>query len=272
MRAACRARHGRGQGQLDPGPAGRALAGLLDDRHPLAAHPGRGQHGVGTLRGRRPLGHPDQRRPPAADVPVLPPGPSRPSRCPEHGLLERCPRAGVRAPRPEPPGSAIRGPRPSRASIQRPAERGLPDDVARVPGHALGHVGPAGDHRERLAVLQHGHAVAFLQPQRAQRGRVQRRPPAAGAWCAPRASPGPGRSSAWPGPRPAARRRGWRSRSPRPGRRRRARRRPWSCRRTRPPPGGCRRGSRCRAVPRAGPPGRDQRISWTDWPLCAATA
>ena len=173
-------------------PPVREVAHLLDDRHPLAAHPDRGQHRVGPLPGGRPLGHPDQRLLAAAHVPV----PARRGRaCPAGG---RAPPAGSPA---QAPWSARHRQKSSACVdpgaealhrvVERPAERGLPDHVPAVAGHPHGHVGPAGKDRQQAAVLEDHDAVALLEPQRPQRVRARARACRPGAWCAPRASAGP---------------------------------------------------------------------------------
>ena len=190
------------------------------------------------------------------------PGPSRASRWPSSACWKPRPRS----PRAGPPAPERRGPvrpraQPLHGVVQRPAERGLADDVPAVAGHAPGHVGPAGDDREQLAALDDGDPVALLEPQRAQDAR---RPAAAcrrDAWCARPASPAPGRRRACAGSAagraPAG---GWRSRPRRSRRRlRRAGRRRWWRRRTRRPAGGCRTGSHWSSRI-SGRPGRAARL------------
>ena len=98
------------------------------------------------------------------------------------------------------PGAALRllPRRQDRQDLVRPAgpappwhhpatsQRRLAQDVPAVARHPAARVGPAGDDREQLPVLQHGHAVAFLEPQRLQRAGLDGGRPSA-ASCARRA-------------------------------------------------------------------------------------
>ena len=200
-----RARHRRRQRQLDPGAACRTFAGLLDDRHPLAAHAHRRQHGELAPRYRGPFRDADCGRLAAADIPVAAAGAEPAQQVPEQRLLKQGPRARARPPPPElgrlryPLAKAFHG------VVQGPAERGLPDDVAAVSRHALRQVGPAGDHGQRL---------------RRPRGSRRRHLPRATRRSGPRPARAGGRLDAWyarraspvPGPCAAARRR--RSRAP----------------------------------------------------------
>ena len=160
-------------------PADRqVLRELLDDRHPLAAHAERGQHGERPAAGRRPFRYPGRRHPAAADVPVPGARAEPAQQVPEGRLLETGPRALADPPAPEGRGPVRPRAQPFHGVIQGPRERGLADAFPAVAGHPAGHVGPAGNHREQPAALHQGHPVALLEPQRAQDVRVQRRPAA----------------------------------------------------------------------------------------------
>src|SRR5579864_4867134 len=93
----------------------------------------------------------------------------------EGGLLEAAPGTGGLPPLPERAGLLRPRAEAFHGVVQRPADRRLADDVPAVAGHTLGHVGPAGDHREQLAVLQHGGPVALLEPQDGEAARVESR-------------------------------------------------------------------------------------------------
>ena len=197
-------------------PPVREVAHLLDDRHPLAAHPDGGQHRVRPLPGREAARTP---RPAAAcrrpRPSTVPPGPSLPSRWPSTACWKSAQASWSARHRQK--SSACADPRAEALHrvVERPAERGLPDHVPAVSGHPLGHVGPAGKDRQQAAVLEDHDAVALLEPQRPQRVGLEHRPAVRVLGVrrghhrgrAPR-SAGPGRWSRAPG-------RGWRSRWPR---------------------------------------------------------
>ena len=159
--------HRGGQGQLDPG-RGRILGELLDHRHPLAAHADRGQHGERAVPGRRAFGHPGQRLLPAPTSQYRAPGPSPPSRWPSRACWNPAQAPSLARHRQNSGGPV--GPRAQALHrvVQCPGERGLADAFPAVAGHPAGHVRPARDHGQQPAALGHGHAVAFLEPQRAQ--------------------------------------------------------------------------------------------------------
>ena len=94
----------------------------------------------------------------------------------EQCLLELPPAAGRLPPAPVRLGPFQPGREPFHGVVERPAERRLAKHVAAVAGHAAAGVGPARDDRERPPVLQDRDPVPLLEPQRFQRGGLQRRP------------------------------------------------------------------------------------------------
>ena len=117
---------------------------------------------------------------------------AEPLQVPEHPLLEDPPRSFVAPPLRVDPGPVDPGAEALHRVVQGPAERGLAQDVPAVTGHPAARVRPAGDDREQLPVLQDGHAVPFLEPERLERAGLDRRRPSGSFVCPD------GMMGAWP--------------------------------------------------------------------------
>src|SRR5215471_12961057 len=164
--------------ELDPAVLCRVVDDLFDDRHPLRAHSDRGQYRVRPAGSGRALGDPDRRPPALRAVPVVRARAEARGQVRQRRLLELTPARGRVAPLPELAGAFHPRTQPLDGVVKRPAEWRLADNIPAVAGHAAAGVGPAGNDGEHRAPLKQRDAVALLEPQRLQRGRVQGRPAA----------------------------------------------------------------------------------------------